>query len=226
MRVPYLKILVEEPADFLNPYWYEQLGGINWSEEGHPLVMYDKLGPVWNPEFPSSLFLNHGVHRIHIVLSTPGFHPPEEAWVHFVVDVLPHRDLVFAVGENFCQPLELMEGKLAKLFRERSMAIFSVNTQSAKKFEEFFDPRNPSFTRLQEFLRICHWVLLPEGGGISIYSYEKFGKDALDRICQKAREIHWPVYWVKNLFDFTFSNHAVFQQNGQLPTNIGVEQLA
>jgi hypothetical protein len=65
-----LKTLIENPADFLNPYWYERLGGINWCEDGKSLTLSLDGRPVWNPNFRPSVFLNHGIKRIHI-LPTP-----------------------------------------------------------------------------------------------------------------------------------------------------------
>jgi hypothetical protein len=64
-----VKFFLEDPADFLNPYWYEKLGGINWSEKGETLTMQHKGRPIWNPNFKPSLFLNHGIKKIHILLN-------------------------------------------------------------------------------------------------------------------------------------------------------------
>lgn len=218
---PFLKVLLEEPADFLNPYWYEQLDGINWNEDGKALVIYDRVGPVWNPHFPSSLFLNHGIKRLHLSFSSAHDALEDENWIEFFLGFLPGGK-VSVLGAESALALTVSDfppEQLYELFQGKKVALVSFESKPAAG-DTRLDPESPSFSRLKEMIASAGWALLKEGRGCSLFFSQPNGKQFIDAIAEKARDRGWSLYLVKSLYDFKFSDKDKFLTSRELPSSV------
>jgi phosphoglycolate phosphatase len=185
-----LKVVLENPAQFLNPFWYEQLNGINWIENGEPLVAFERIGPVWNPRFPNSLFLNHNIKRLHLVLLRDNQKSSPSDWEIFFKEIFSwhERTVLYEKGEKF-----------------KPIVAAYKNPPAAQTLD--LELEKPSFLKLQKLLGDAAWVLLPEGDGFSLFFIDPIEEELMNKISHMAKKFSWEIQWIKNLYDF-HKNHA------------------